>query len=119
MEEFESGSSLEIGNGGVRAKFEGWYLKRRSLSKVPTLGMGNGRVRTEFEAWNQEWRSSSRVHGLESEMKVFEPSSDAVSWPHPSDIAVDPRLLLLMGMGPAHCGTCINTLSIPSKFQPH
>ena len=53
-------------------------------------------------------------------MEVFELSSDAVSWPQPSDIAVDPRLLkLLMGMGPTHCGTCVNTLSIPSKFQPH
>ena len=52
-------------------------------------------------------------------MEVFELSSDAVSWPHPSDIAVDPRLfLLLMGMGPAHCGTFINTLSIQSKFYP-
>ena len=120
MEEFEPSSRLGIGIGGVRAKFEGWYRKSRSLSKVPKLGIGNGRVRAKFEAWNQEWRSSSQVRGLESEMEVFELSSDAVSWPHPSDIAVDPRLpLLLMGMGPAHCGTCVNTLSIPSKFQPH
>ena len=104
MEEFESSS-------------EAW---NRGLSKVPTLRIGNGRVRAKFEAWSQEWRSSSQVRGLESEMQVFEPSSDVVSWPHPSDIAVDPRLpLLLMGMGPAHCGTCINTLSIPSKFQLH
>ena len=111
---------LGIGNGGVRAKFESWYLKRRSLSKAPTLGIGNGRVRAKFEALNQEWRSSSQVRGFKSEMEVFDQSSDAVSWPHPSDIAVDPRLpLLLMGMGPAHCGTCINTLSIPSKFQLH
>ena len=69
---------------------------------------------------NQECRSSSQVRSLESEMEVIVPSSDAVSWPHPSVIAVDPRLpLLLMGMAPAHCGTCINTLSILSKFQPH
>ena len=84
------------------------------------VGIGNVRVRDKFEASNQEWRSSSKIRILELEMEVIELSSDAVSWPHPSDIAVDPRLhLLLMGMGPAHCGTCINTLSIPSKFQLH
>ena len=84
------------------------------------LGIGNGRVRNKFEASNPEWGSSSKIQGLESEMEMLESSSDAVSWPHPSDIAVDPRLtLLLMGMGPAHCGISINTLSIPSKFQSH
>ena len=90
MEEFEARSRLGIGNGGVRAKFEGWYRKKRSLSKVPMIGIGNRRVRDKFEAWNQEWRSSSEVRILESEMEVFEPSSNAVSWPHPSDIAVEP-----------------------------
>ena len=120
MEEFEPSSRLGIGNEGVPAKFEDWNRKWRSLSKVLRLGIGNGRVRDKFEASNQEWRSSSKVRGLESEMEVFEPSSDAVSWPHPSDIAVDPRLpILIMGMGPAHCGTCINTLTIPSKFQSY
>ena len=120
MEEFEPCSRFGIGIGEVRAKFEGWYRKRRSLSKVPTFGIGNVRVRAKFEAWNQEWRSSRQVRGLKSEMEVFELSSDAVSWCHPSNIAVDPRLpILLMGMGPAHCGTCVNTLSIPSKFQIH
>ena len=78
----------------------------------------------EFEqssdAWNREWKRSSQVRSLETEMELFEPSSDAVSWPHPLDIATESRLpLLLMGMGTTHCGTCINTLSIPSKFQHH
>ena len=44
MEEFEPSLRFGIGNGGVRAKFEGWYRKTRSLSKVPLLGIGNGRV---------------------------------------------------------------------------
>ena len=79
MEEFEPSSKVGIRKIGV-------------FSKVPTLGIGNGRVRDKFEAWNQEWRNLSQVRSLESEMEVFEPSSDVVSWPHPSDIAVDPRL---------------------------
>ena len=54
------------------------------------LGIGNGRVQAKFLALNQECKSSSQVRSLESEMEVFLPSSDAVSWPHPSVIAVDP-----------------------------
>ena len=104
MEEFEPSSKLGIGNRGVRAKFEVWNRKWRSLSQVPTLGIGNGGVRAKleawnrkwrrsgqvptiaiwnggvlakFEAWNREWRSSSQVRGLESEMEEFEPCSDA------------------------------------------
>ena len=62
----------------------------------------------------------SQVRCLELGMEKFEQRSDVVSWPNHSDIAVDPRLpLVLMGMGPAHCGTCINALSTPSKFQLH
>ena len=62
----------------------------------------------------------SQVRVLELGMEKFEQRSNVVSWPNPSDIAVDPRLPpVLMGMGPAHCGTCINTLSTPSKFQLH
>ena len=52
---------LGIGNGRVRAKFEAWNRKWRSLSQVPTLGIGNGGVRAKFEVWNREWRSSSQV----------------------------------------------------------
>ena len=44
MEAFEPSSKLEIGNVGVRAKFDDWNRKWRSLSQVPTLGIGNGRV---------------------------------------------------------------------------
>ena len=49
MEEFELSSRLGIGNGGVRAKFEAWNRKWRSLSKVPSLGIGNGKIRGKFE----------------------------------------------------------------------
>ena len=56
------------------------------------LGIGHVGVRAKFEflesemevfetssdAWNREWKSSSQVRGLESEMEEFEPSSD--SW---------------------------------------
>ena len=42
IEEFYPSSRLGIRNGGVRAKFEAWNRKRRSLSKVLTLGIGNG-----------------------------------------------------------------------------
>ena len=47
MEVFDPSSRLVIGNGGVRAKFDAWNRKWRSLSQVPTLGFGNG-VYTPF-----------------------------------------------------------------------
>ena len=40
-----------------------------------TLGIGNGRVRDKFEAWNREWKRASQVRGLESEIEEFETSS--------------------------------------------
>ena len=69
---------LEIGNGGVRAKFrylelgmeefepcsEAWNREWSSSNQVPKLGIGNGRVRTNFQH-------------LESGMEEFELSSDA------------------------------------------
>ena len=54
MEEFETSSKLEIGNGGVRAKLDAWNRKWRSSSQVPTLGIGNGRVRDKFEVSNRK-----------------------------------------------------------------
>ena len=75
MEEFESNSRVGIGNVGVRAKFEYWNRKWRSLKQVLTFGIGNGGVRTKFDAYNQEWRSLSQVLCLESEMEEFEQSS--------------------------------------------
>ena len=77
MEDFEPSSRLGIGNGRVRAKFEAWNRKWRSLSHVPTLGFRNGRVRAKFEAYNQESRSSIQVLCLESEIEEFETSSIA------------------------------------------
>ena len=50
MEEFEPSDRLEIGNGGVRTKFEAWNLKLRSSRQVPTLAIGNRSVREKFEA---------------------------------------------------------------------
>ena len=47
MEEFEPSLMLEIGNGGVRDK---------------------------FEPWNRKWKNSSQVPGLESGMEEFDAS---------------------------------------------
>ena len=47
-------SRLRIGNVGVRAKFDVWNRKWRSLSPDPTLGIGNERVRAKFKAWNRK-----------------------------------------------------------------
>ena len=41
------------------------------------LGIGNGEVRVKFRSLDREWRSSSKVRCLESEMEVFEKSSDS------------------------------------------
>ena len=62
MEEFERGSTLGMGNGGVRAEF------RR-------LESGMKDFKPSSDAWNREWKSSSQVRGLESGMEEFEPCS--------------------------------------------
>ena len=87
MEVFEPSSTLVIGNGGVRAKFEAWNRKWRSSSRVPTLEIGNGGVLVKFDSWNRKSRSLSQLptlgignggvrakfRRLESGMKEFGP----------------------------------------------
>ena len=75
MEEFELSSRLGIGNGGVRAKFEAWDRKWRSLSQVLLLESGM----EEFEASSRlaigDGGVRAKIRRLESGMEEFEPSS--------------------------------------------
>ena len=64
MEEFEPSSRLGIGNGGVRAKFEAWNRKWRSLSKVPSHEIGNGRVRVKFKLGSNSSIPDSKLPNL-------------------------------------------------------
>ena len=71
MEEFKPSSRLEIGNGGVRAKFNARNRKWRISIQTKTLGNGNAGVRAKFrssESGMEEFEPSSR---LESGMEEF------------------------------------------------
>ena len=57
MEKFEPSSRLEIGNGGVRAKFRRLESGKEEFETSSRLGMGNGGVRAKFDTWNRKWWS--------------------------------------------------------------
>ena len=77
MEEFETSSRVEIGNGGVRDKFRHLELGMEEFERSSILESEMEEFETSSDAWNREWKSSSSVRGFESEIEEFEPSSDA------------------------------------------
>ena len=76
MEEFEPSSRLGIGNGGVRTKFEACNRKWRSSNQVRGLQSEMEVFEHSSDAGNREWKSSRKVQGFESEMNEFESNSD-------------------------------------------
>ena len=76
--EFEPSSTLQIGNGGIRAKFGHLESEMEEFEHSSTLGIGNGGVRAKFgslksgmeefeqssDSLNRKWRSSSQVQTL-------------------------------------------------------
>ena len=78
MEDFETRSSLGIGNGVVLAKFRRLESEIEEFKLSSRLGIGIGGVRAKFEAWKRKCRSSSKVRGFQSEMEEFEPSFEAL-----------------------------------------
>ena len=75
MEEFERSSRLEIGNGGVRSKFEAWNRKWSSSRQVRCLESGMEKFDHSSDSRNRDRKSLSQVRGLESGMEEFEPRS--------------------------------------------